>query len=393
MSKLIAVIMGLAGLLMVATGAGMVLSQWSLLSRVVKTDAIVTNTDVVEHRGSKGKRSYEPRVSFQFDVAGTTYRSSRYAPQHREKGSRAWAESVVARHPVGSKVEVWYDPGSPSVAFLWRHCSFRGYMIGLIGFWIIGAAALVPTLTGAISVQAPARPEVQAEGVVVLKPRVSVAARGWTWIGALIAWGLLAVPYAAHYFIVADQPWEEIAYVGAGVTGVLALVALWRTWVYKQVGASVSEALLAVADHPLVVGQPAWAHLEQVARSAVVVEELALNLTCWKSEIKYSGGKQQVVTTAVVDEWVAAIGETAAEPGQALRAELSLMAPPGSPPSSTATAKGWPRYRWSIRVRTRLRSRADYASEFPVMVVEGAPAAMPLEPDGVIDGEAVEEPA
>ncbi len=114
-----------------------------------------------------------------------------------------------------------------------------------------------------------------------------------------------------------------------------------------------------------------------MTRTSVHIQELALNLTCWKTEIKSSGGKQQFLTTAVVDQWVPAIGETTASSGQSLRAELSLMPPPGSEPTTDPKSKTWPRYRWAIRVRTRIRSRVDYQAEFPVTVIADAATAEP----------------
>ncbi len=144
-----------------------------------------------------------------------------------------------------------------SRAFLTRHYSFEPYMMGLAGLWIIGIALVLPGFLRSSSHLASVHAEELGGRVVVLSPRVSVISRGWTWLGVLAVWGGLAVPFVAHYFLVADRPWEKVAYGFGTVVGVLALLALWRTWHYKQINSSVSEALLALAEHPLVVvGRP-----------------------------------------------------------------------------------------------------------------------------------------
>lgn len=76
----------------------------------------------IEERGSLNSgsrhRTYVPIVEFRYAVAGNSYASRQVAIGLEMSGSRAVADKIVGRYPLGAQVEVHYDPANPSEAAL-----------------------------------------------------------------------------------------------------------------------------------------------------------------------------------------------------------------------------------------------------------------------------------
>lgn len=72
----------------------------------------------------------EPRVEYEFQVAGKTYRGRRITIG--EKTAAFELEGILARYPVGAPVTVYYDPANPETAVLERDLPWR-MMAGGIG--------------------------------------------------------------------------------------------------------------------------------------------------------------------------------------------------------------------------------------------------------------------
>lgn len=76
----------------------------------------------VEERGAldsgPARRVHVPIVEFHYTVDGNSFASRQVAIGLGMSGSRAVADRVVGRYPVGAKVEVHYDPANPSEAAL-----------------------------------------------------------------------------------------------------------------------------------------------------------------------------------------------------------------------------------------------------------------------------------
>ncbi len=82
----------------------------------------------------------EAVVNYTYTVAGRDYTSRRIAPVEGNSGSRLRAEAKVAKHPVGSEVEVIYSPANPVEAYLSSSADTEWV------FWLllpVGAAMLV----------------------------------------------------------------------------------------------------------------------------------------------------------------------------------------------------------------------------------------------------------
>lgn len=104
--------------------------------------ATVTSTDIDVQTDDDGDKSYSPVVVYEYTVEGETYENDNVFPGgfQRSRGSRSWAEGIVAEYAVGSEATINYNPDDPSRAYLRND--------GLPSLWIGGIAYAVVALLG-----------------------------------------------------------------------------------------------------------------------------------------------------------------------------------------------------------------------------------------------------
>ncbi len=74
---------------------------------------------VTQWTGSKGAVHYHPSISYRYEVNGQTYKGNRYRYDgHPSFYNEAEANQVLAAHPKGSEIEVYYNPDKPADAVL-----------------------------------------------------------------------------------------------------------------------------------------------------------------------------------------------------------------------------------------------------------------------------------
>lgn len=66
----------------------------------------------------RARRLHRPVIEFAYGVDGKDYRSRQLQLGVQTGGSESWAKTVKAKYPVGSAVEVRYDPANPANAAL-----------------------------------------------------------------------------------------------------------------------------------------------------------------------------------------------------------------------------------------------------------------------------------
>ena len=95
---------------------------------------VVTHPEVKTHRGSKGSVSYEAAIEYRYEVGGRTFTGKRWRYTHNSPG-RELVSALVAAHPEGSTLPVYYNPNDPADSLL---------SPDLIGLDFMGALFLTP---------------------------------------------------------------------------------------------------------------------------------------------------------------------------------------------------------------------------------------------------------
>lgn len=89
--------------------------RWTATTATVVESEAVWGTSTV---GGRTARTWLARFAYEYEAAGRTHTGRRVAFYRRCTGS--CAQELVERHPVGSRVRVYYDPAQPSEAVLDR---------------------------------------------------------------------------------------------------------------------------------------------------------------------------------------------------------------------------------------------------------------------------------
>lgn len=124
--------------------------QWMPVKGRIVDSYLETHEDFDEDHGTQ--RSYAPHVEYEYEVNGTTYRSTTIQPGTRTFiSSRGKAEAEVARYAPGSEVSVFYDPANPAEAVLQPgKASQAGLIIGIV-FLVISCMILCVFLVATLS--------------------------------------------------------------------------------------------------------------------------------------------------------------------------------------------------------------------------------------------------
>jgi hypothetical protein len=105
----------------------------------------VTHCEIRTHHGSKGGTSYEPFIKYRYAVGGHPFTGTRLRYNSVSSSNYGAASSLVDEHPVGSPLQVYYDPTNPQDALLLPGIEGSDFIMVLfltpfnlvmIGFWI-----------------------------------------------------------------------------------------------------------------------------------------------------------------------------------------------------------------------------------------------------------------
>jgi len=132
---------------------------WLPLEGAVLNSRLDVQTDRPSSRSTAGPiETYWPRIDFEYPFQGATYRSNRIIFA-QVNFPRQQAEELVARNPVGARVQVFIDPEHPSQAILQRGTAGEArqyatsFIVGgvflFIGFAFWFLAPPIPAVRGA----------------------------------------------------------------------------------------------------------------------------------------------------------------------------------------------------------------------------------------------------
>src|SRR3954465_2652022 len=116
------------------------------------TDGRILSSEVTSHRSldSDGTHTtiYEPAVQYEYNANGQRYQSKEISFGGIDgTSSTDFAEGVVAKYPLGSAVQVFYNPAKPSEAVL-EHSGAGCNMILLMLFSVIELGLVVLLVFG-----------------------------------------------------------------------------------------------------------------------------------------------------------------------------------------------------------------------------------------------------
>jgi hypothetical protein len=93
------------------------LARQSRAESFAETEGKILSATVTTTTGSRGRTYYHPHLLYTYEVSGQSYQGKVYRydnyPADRNK-----ANQIVASHPAGSAIKVYYDPGNPADAVL-----------------------------------------------------------------------------------------------------------------------------------------------------------------------------------------------------------------------------------------------------------------------------------
>jgi len=110
----------LVGVGMLGVGAYTYVTDTAALDDRVEVSAEVTDTSIESIETSRGRTSYVPVVTFQYQFREQRYTSNRIYPGDAEPQyeDRATAEERLSAYAVGERVTAYVDPDSPGEAYL-----------------------------------------------------------------------------------------------------------------------------------------------------------------------------------------------------------------------------------------------------------------------------------
>lgn len=132
---------GLLLLLAVIAGrrAARAAADWPAVSGQIVVSEVES---IHKYEDGRSRTTYAPAVEYAYQVHGNDYRGRQIKFGIGVSGSRGFAEKVITRYPLGSAVEVHYDPANPSNAALENPTGYYWFMLAIaIGCFAIAAYA------------------------------------------------------------------------------------------------------------------------------------------------------------------------------------------------------------------------------------------------------------
>lgn len=312
-------------------------------------------------------RPFDPEdtlIRFRYTVDGTT----RYQEQSL---FFQLAHSSIPRYALGQAVPVYYNAKNPDSAWLIAEIDSMSFMLMLFitPFWTIAA--------GIFFLSSPSKPASPAtpvgNGWYQLPVRTTRSDKLFN------AWMLLivtSIPGSAIYLHSRiAPPWASFEMGFATALYTLFLGAMLANVIYRVATLRAGREAVVLINAPFATtGQPLAIRVEHDLRRVVPEGTLEVGLHCRRDDKNSGGGKTQYSTSTPHESWQLSRDVTNLAMGQPAVCEGDLELPGDARASRVAGDNYYPRYCWSVRVRTRLPG-ADYNANFALQVVAGS---MPL---------------
>lgn len=136
--------MAVMGLGFAGFGAYMLRRNYAMLKTWPRADALVVSSQVAERLDSKGRKSYWPRVTLKYNVAGKDYVRVAERPG-ASAGPHSGAQEVVGGFQPGTRHLLPYNPSNPGKIYVdigWNFSNFGFFGV----FLLAGVVVMLPLL-------------------------------------------------------------------------------------------------------------------------------------------------------------------------------------------------------------------------------------------------------
>jgi len=317
--------------------------------------------------------SYKPVVTYTYEVGGRPYTCKRVTPLD-EGGGRAWAHRIVNSYKAGQTCEAYYDPGNPANAFLLRQIRFSPYMAVLFPMLFLAVAGGIVFGTNVMRGRSVPAPRARSDRWLEVQPVASIGRRIRTWTYLALGWYGLGALALGHYFHYAARPYETMSIVVAGLYGALGLAFAIPAVYFRLLGRNVDDARVLISDALIRCGGEITVRVQQTVLTQLHIEELKLGLICeMLTKTKNSEGTSYGTVTCR-QTWATLIETRSTRRREVLSGMCKLSLSEDVNPSSPSDFRGYPFYRWFLRVVTRIADSPDYQGDFAIFV--SAPQAV-----------------
>jgi chromate transport protein ChrA len=230
---------------------------------------MVTHSEIKIHRGSKGRKSYEAVIYYRYEVGERAFTGARLRYNPINADTAASARSIVAAHPDGATVQVFYNPENPQDSLL---------SPGVDGW--------------------------DCMMVLIMTPFNMLMLGLWIWMGGWLRERLVR-PVAGGMKIITDGmitrvrlPQYGAAWWGLGTTGGLGIISMIILGFTTKMPPPLGLALTVLAVIYL-AGAGVYLWLWQKIRSGLddlVIDEAARTL-----DLPQTFGREQRVTAGIAD--------------------------------------------------------------------------------------------
>lgn len=367
----------LIGLLFSGVGAGVAWHQDRTIRAAIETRGVVLKRwiDVRTSSSSDGgtSTSYRPVVEYRYTVDGRTLQGDHVYPLSISAG-RGWAERTIERFRDGETVAVYYRPERPDKTFLLRHYSFFPYLFLLFPQVFVGLGLAMALGAGASRAKPPT-PVAGNDGWFALRPSRGIAARQRAaWIAAALWFGV-GLAACGHYFSRAVAPYEPVALWTTAIYTALGLGVLGAGIYFFLLSRTIADAQVFLQSKTLRQGEEATVGVRQRLHAARHIPVARLGLVCLRAEKRTRGSKTTYTTETAYEQLDTVLSDHRGRAGEVIQLAHLLAVPTDTPATTPPGEKGYPRYRWCVRLRITIDGAPDYRADYPVIVTPAAGAA------------------
>lgn len=338
-----------------------------------EVDARIVSAVVTRHSGKNA--TYSPDILYAYTVNGREYTSTQVLPIS-QSSSRSWAAGIVERYGgerphlagiegVQPRAKAYVNMQNPEEAILVREYSFVPYLLTLgaaLGS-LLGLGFLTGTVGGGRDrMQAIALDESETRLLLPAKSLQASLRHAVLWLAGAAA---VTLPLWAHWTLAAGQ--RSVVFSLAVLAGLAGLgIIVYRRWTLTR---NMSDARVRVRPAPLVRGQAFEVEVEADVRAALRVTGARARVRCIEHYKEKRGNKTSYGSRVRGEEVaeLAQVSEVAA--GDVFTGKGEVRVNAHLPASTDRRAKGYPYYRWELRVEIQIEKHADYCAVFPLEAV------------------------